>query len=322
MPRVLSWTVCARLGAVPGSTQLAKRPAAYHRRVADEKLLFHYTGLDGLMGILASGALWATDVRYLNDTTESKFGFDKIDDLLANESSSRFPRPEPLKALSAAWRGVKEGEREARERQRLFVACFCTDPDLLSQWRGYGRHGYSIGFDRQALQVRGGQQPTGYWLREMVYDETEQRDLVAGILDHHVEGAPQELQVAPTRDMDLVSMARLAQAWSFGVGADLYQLANQFKHRGFQEEREVRAVHQVVPQSPTTIHVRGTAHGPVPYVCIDIGKAADTTVREVWVGPTPHQTEAADAVRDLLRFHGLSAVEVNQSPLPFRWQAG
>lgn len=35
-----------------------------------ENVLFHYTSLGGLLGILDSGALWATESRYLNDPTE------------------------------------------------------------------------------------------------------------------------------------------------------------------------------------------------------------------------------------------------------------
>jgi len=32
--------------------------------------LYHYTDLDGLMGIFNTGELWATDVQFMNDTSE------------------------------------------------------------------------------------------------------------------------------------------------------------------------------------------------------------------------------------------------------------
>jgi hypothetical protein len=32
--------------------------------------LYHYTTTDGLLGILASEEVWATDIRFLNDTSE------------------------------------------------------------------------------------------------------------------------------------------------------------------------------------------------------------------------------------------------------------
>ena len=60
-------------------------------------------------------------------------------------------------------------------RSRYFAGCFCSDRDLLSQWRGYGRLGYSIGFDRKALKSLGARTQPGYFLRDMIYSVKEQR---------------------------------------------------------------------------------------------------------------------------------------------------
>jgi hypothetical protein len=35
-------------------------------------LLYHYTDLRGLLGILESGSIWATHIRFLNDLSESR----------------------------------------------------------------------------------------------------------------------------------------------------------------------------------------------------------------------------------------------------------
>jgi hypothetical protein len=32
--------------------------------------LYHYTSVDGLLGILRSKRIWATDIRFLNDRSE------------------------------------------------------------------------------------------------------------------------------------------------------------------------------------------------------------------------------------------------------------
>ena len=34
------------------------------------KILYHYTTMDGLKGIIASKSLWATKIQYLNDASE------------------------------------------------------------------------------------------------------------------------------------------------------------------------------------------------------------------------------------------------------------
>ena len=41
-------------------------------------VLFHYTSLAGLMGVLKTGELWASELRSLNDTTELTRGFDLL----------------------------------------------------------------------------------------------------------------------------------------------------------------------------------------------------------------------------------------------------
>ena len=41
-------------------------------------LLYHYTTLTGLLGIVGSKKLWASDIRYMNDSAELKHSADLI----------------------------------------------------------------------------------------------------------------------------------------------------------------------------------------------------------------------------------------------------
>ncbi|MDP5226147.1 MULTISPECIES: hypothetical protein [Arthrobacter] len=64
-----------------------------------------------------------------------------------------------------------------------YVACFCGDVDLLSQWRGYGGGigGFSIGFARERLEP--GNAVTKPWeppiLRDVRYGHVEGAQLIA-----------------------------------------------------------------------------------------------------------------------------------------------
>jgi hypothetical protein len=40
--------------------------------------VFHYTDQAGSLGIIQTKAIWATDLRYLNDSREYSHGFDRI----------------------------------------------------------------------------------------------------------------------------------------------------------------------------------------------------------------------------------------------------
>ena len=95
--------------------------------------LFHYTNTDAFTKIVQEGLFWATDYRYLNDASELQHGGQifrgEIADLVGTD---RFGGIDIL------------GERLLRVfgdidwRQRLFLVCFCSEGNLLSQWRAYG----------------------------------------------------------------------------------------------------------------------------------------------------------------------------------------
>ena len=56
-----------------------------------DELIYHYTDLNGLLGILESKELWATDVRYLNDASEATFGEERLRKLVALIPRVDFP---------------------------------------------------------------------------------------------------------------------------------------------------------------------------------------------------------------------------------------
>ncbi|MGH9664623.1 MAG: hypothetical protein ACRD9L_09395, partial [Bryobacteraceae bacterium] len=97
-------------------------------------LLFHYTNVAGLKGIVESGSLWCTNTAFLNDATELAYGLQ-----LANQVAQE------LTGLSADI--LNEACLAIEKKLDVYAACFCERGDLLNQWHGYGKRGagYSIG---------------------------------------------------------------------------------------------------------------------------------------------------------------------------------
>jgi hypothetical protein len=280
---------------------------------ATAQTIYHYTGLTGLMGIIQHKKLWATDVRYLNDTSESTYGDATLSALLEEEVSTRSESPAVRRSFLDNWRDFPKDKR-------IFVACFCAEDDLLSQWRGYGRLGYSIGFDRKGLEAIGGKTPPGYILRDMLYSKEEQsapiKQSVDGLLS--LFGLPNNepgLAILPRGSYQVPGL------WAVIAGTDLYELVSRLKHEAFRDEREVRAIYRVGPNEEAKgVELRETTLGPTPYVEIDVGDTPETTaIREIVIGPTPHKEEARDGVLDLLNKWGLANVTVRNSKIPFRW---
>ncbi len=115
---------------------------------ADGILVYHYTNINGLKGILQSQSVWATGVRFLSDATEGWFGLDALSRATSAEVAAMDPS-------SPLWQIPKLLERSTVVLQS-FVACFSKNGDQLSQWSSYGQRGL---LDRVRSRL-----PRGVWL--------------------------------------------------------------------------------------------------------------------------------------------------------------
>ena len=109
--------------------------------------LFHYTDAAGLHGIIRSGEFWATHVYYLNDSQEFKYAARLINE----QFSDLIDRGEGDTALFLdRLRGTIQSNFTIWSSiAGIYAVCFCTNGNLLSQWRAYSANGsgFSIGFD-------------------------------------------------------------------------------------------------------------------------------------------------------------------------------
>src|SRR4051812_47406897 len=59
-----------------------------HIQLPIPRRLFHYTDATGLIGVLEHRAMWASDVRYLNDSSELEHGLALIGQALQKEHAA------------------------------------------------------------------------------------------------------------------------------------------------------------------------------------------------------------------------------------------
>jgi DUF2971 family protein len=264
--------------------------------VPDKDLLYHYTDFYGLKGIVESHSLWATYSRTLNDSTEQRYG-EKVVCKILQETVN-----EELRERIAA------GMKEWPDRYRPFVACFCTDPNLLSMWRSYAFRGggYCLGFDSSELRkvvmerssMRTYQQKFNYLLK-----------IVYGLPDDSLRGSLQQLakriEQDPARSLGF-SIARI--------------LASKIKHEAFREENEWRIiVHDPVFEE---MKFRQGHNNIIPYV--DLRRHSDSggpllPLRKVVCGPTlRNDDELRETVKWMLAKHGYGRAEIESCEIPYR----
>jgi hypothetical protein len=116
------------------------------------KTLYQYTSLEALVSILQSKRMRASNIRFLNDHSESVWLKQHVVSILKRKCSSSGEQ-ERMKEIIAMIEGWPQLSR--------FVASFTERADDLSRWRAYCPPGLgvSIGFSTKCLNEQVCSQP-------------------------------------------------------------------------------------------------------------------------------------------------------------------
>jgi len=280
------------------------------------KIVFHYTSLDGLLGITESASIWGTNILYLNDASE--FSYAKA--LLSNEIEN-FCEANPDFKKETSW-GYYFFEFLEKNINKLlpsehfssYVCSFSEVSDLLSQWRGYCKNGsgYSLGFALSSLQscVRRAR----FDIKQCIYDVRKQTDAIGELL-------------RKASDRFVLEVGRAGENWdakSKYIAADILvefiQLAPFLKHPKFEEEREWRIVANLkTDYVKSQIKFRPGSTMIVPYIEIPLPiEAGSLVIDEVFIGPTSDRELSTASVALLLKSRNVTCSRVNCSTIPYR----
>lgn len=190
--------------------------------------LLHFTDLDGLVGIVENGELWATYAHALNDESEIRYGIEQVRKAIHGmEAEAPSALYEPcLRALEidrAYWMAMAQP----------FVVSFCAT-ETSGHWLHYGRSGTGVAmrFRSDGLKAH----PSAALL-PVVYRPEEQQQLVGRVIAA-VHGILQRLcEASPDATTPLTELAR-GVAHSYLVIA-----ATMMKDTSFSRDDEWRLIH-------------------------------------------------------------------------------
>ncbi|HUY24964.1 MAG TPA: DUF2971 domain-containing protein, partial [Candidatus Saccharimonadales bacterium] len=203
----------------------------------------------------------------------------------------------------------------------MFVTCFCSDGDLLSQWRAYagrgsGAGGYALGFETKSPQGWIQAAPGGHdvSLRRVLYDAATQAaecDALVGPLVDLLDADPASNDAQKAFAANLVDGAAEVAAWC--------------KHPAFEEEREWRIVYQrATDATPLDLKFRPTEGFFVPYVELELPeptgvRAGTLPARHINHGPSRDGARTRVGLDQLLRsLPDFADIEVRGSLAPLR----
>lgn len=318
------------------------------------KYLYHYTNYKGLKGILETQTLWATHYKGLNDTSEIKHLHSQMEEILHNHirdiirkdmkrgyhrkrfweklgGITKIARSEAKRLTDVFYETTFTGMPNAVPFAEPYVLSFCSHNDhgdyvrkngLLSQWRAYGeKGGYALIFDTKHLLgclklEHQAHYYSGLNFGDVVYDgqidkfETEFAGLFAA-LGEWVHAFASQNNEPPSAD----------------VFTPFLNAATRFKHRGFQEESEVRIIAVPISEAlkkiakdpsplkikPTPIRKMGEAQ--VQYIVLnDVPKKKPLPIVQIIVGPQPDQQKCAEEVKRLV---GKKDIKITCSETPY-----
>ncbi|MFM2486282.1 DUF2971 domain-containing protein [Celerinatantimonas yamalensis] len=259
--------------------------------------LYHYTSFAGLLGIVSSKVLWASDVRYMNDAAELHHTLDLLTEVI-HDRIARGDNKAPLLAHFAQW--INE---RLNQGHMLFAASFRANGNLLSQWRGYSSigKGVSLGFHPEhILKWANAQQ---FQIGRCIYDSDRQHQLVQ-------------------QAIDCVCQMQLPEAELFAaVETDLLRLAVLLKHPSFREEDEWRLVLPVIHHDlDPRVKFREGSTMLKPYTEFTLHSPSQPMALEhVYLGPTPDSTLSINSLRLFFRQHQLLPKQgIEDSQIPYR----
>jgi Protein of unknown function (DUF2971) len=255
--------------------------------------LWHYTSIQGFRDIVLSKAMWATDVRFLNDREEFMHA-----GRIAREILEKTSELDTLGFVNRDFvaKAVELGfESGPMAHAQFFVACFSASEDQLGQWRGYSHGTSSVSL---AFALRNARPPgdSGSLVvfAPCVYDSADKEDLLLDALHHvrdEISGYRERIfKRACQRDPTKCGAANKESVVSeylkanpteqepeehfsnaaLKTRADCFKLAGLLKNSSFKEEKEWRLVLPTLPEHSAPMknppQFRVAKNALVPYV--------------------------------------------------------
>ena len=281
--------------------------------------LHHYTSSSGLLGILNSKVMWATNYRFLNDSSEITYGADLLSSIISEllktrENSDVVTFLERCKLTHNAFDGILD----------CYVSCLCEDSNLLSQWREYASQGggFALGFEASRIGLNFNMEQksrrSDIWLCKVIYDEVLQREIITDILIRAISVIEKAQEKYPNENLEMI----IARSCKF-VRVEVFPYLACFKHRCFSVEKEWRVIHFTGPSDTAHVKFREGNYGLTPFVELDIKPTVGAysnrlPLRIITVGPTSDPKNTKYALELLLKNGDYFMPEIVGSNLPVR----
>ena len=262
----------------------------------ENALVFHYTKMKSFEKIVNNQSFWFTDYRYLNDTQEFNWGKGQIINVL-----------ESMKSKNA--KSILD-EIDYLENVELYVASFCLQPDLLSQWRAYGNNGKGVSFGVNPIKMKNSL-GFSFFQGKVKYNRSEQRKQIIEAINESFDYFKKKGEIP-----EIKCIIRY-----------LSLIIATHKHESFFEEKEYRLfVFSNTSQRDAWLEEGLNSEGKPYFSFHTLGKIQNLEIKElfpidkIFIGPSRTFHTSKKSVSKLLKVNGynLSSSNIIKSEIPYR----
>jgi hypothetical protein len=301
-------------GGMPVPSEYAHTPSRMHAEDPEYRPvqgpLHHYTSITALLSIVDTKSLWATNVHYLNDSSESELGLALMSQVAEEARRTAAGIDAEFLAYFADWLNGRVFEIAS-----VYVLCFSESHNQLSQWRGYTQHGRGVclSIDSRLLVQR--MQVQGWTFQHSRYDQRSQLAWAEAIL------ARMRREVGVKTEGQKGDAKGAFEAVLQGKNlSDLLQVAATIKNEGFAEEHELRFISPMIDAGDNRVRYRPGRTALIPYIEFQLAEPADQlAIQEIMVGPSPTQHLTQSAIAGLVKQKRLrEPCLISRSQIPYR----
>ncbi|WP_298303131.1 DUF2971 domain-containing protein [Flavobacterium sp.] len=272
--------------------------------------LYHYTNLNGLIGIIENSEIWLSNMYFLNDKNEFELGLRfVIEQLEAYKGGFSVLKPTKyfIEALEKAIDFIKE-------KDSPYILSMTTNNDLLSQWRGYTNNGVgvNIGFSNNFFEEN------KLKVYKCIYEVEKQKEIVNHILTQSIF---MFIGIADSqgifKDSEKIELSKYDNAVSIAgkyfIDRTIF-FCSLIKDKSFVEEDEWRLL---LFDDKSEINFLNKGNYFKPYKKIKIDNLNDT-INEVMMGPNSEKELCYLSLKMLFNKYNIELEKLQQSEIPYR----
>ena len=269
------------------------------------KIIYHYCHVEAFRAIIQNKKLWLSSVYNLNDYKEIHWINDKVSKKLEKiRNKDNFSK---YKAFEDIFN---------KQLPSVYIASFSQGSDLLSQWRAYANDGYgvAIGFNSDYFKTNKLVHTT-----DVLYDEKKQEKQIDKIF-LPLETISNEIDFNSNTFKDIVNE----------VINNINNLAAKCKNELFEEEKEVRLIHNpviiydkksesfVFKKNLSDMKFRAVCGNLIPYFEFEFSKKFEDIPAIVEIVKGPKNKFIDKEIKIFLSNNGFYNVKIKSSKSSYR----